>query len=75
MQSRGKGNFAPWGFMDWLHGTTVGGDVMEDVRDEAEKHQVKEKAGDTLDDAAASGKEGWKEGVKALRGRKKKQHA
>ncbi|KFY02824.1 hypothetical protein O988_01880 [Pseudogymnoascus sp. VKM F-3808] len=75
MQSRGKGNFAPWGFMDWLHGTSVGGDVMEDVRDEAEKHQVKEKAGDALDDAAASGKEGWKEGVKALRGRKKKQHA
>ncbi|OBT72426.1 hypothetical protein VF21_08201 [Pseudogymnoascus sp. 05NY08] len=75
MQSRGRGNFAPWGFMDWLHGTSVGGDVMEDVRDEAEKHQVKERAGGMLDDAAEQGREGVREGVKALRGRKKKQHA
>ncbi|KFY39973.1 hypothetical protein V494_03730, partial [Pseudogymnoascus sp. VKM F-4513 (FW-928)] len=45
MQSRGKGNFAPWGFMDWVHGTSVGGDFVEDVKDEAEKHQVKERAG------------------------------
>jgi hypothetical protein len=75
MQSRGRGNFAPWGFMDWLLGTSVGGDVMEDVRDEAEKHQVKERAGGMLDDAAEQGREGVREGVKALRGRRKKQHA
>lgn len=67
MQSRGRGNFAPWGFMDWLHGTSVGGDFVDDVRDEAKKHQVKERAGGVLDDAAEQGIEG----VRALRGRKK----
>lgn len=43
--------------------------------DEADKHQVKERAGGMLDDAAENGAEGVREGVKALRGRKKKQHA
>ncbi|KFY22964.1 hypothetical protein V491_02678 [Pseudogymnoascus sp. VKM F-3775] len=67
MQSRGRGNFAPWGFMDWLHGTSVGGDFVDDVRDEAKKHRVTERAGGVLDDAAEQGIEG----VRALRGRKK----
>ncbi|OBT69410.1 hypothetical protein VE03_01088 [Pseudogymnoascus sp. 23342-1-I1] len=35
MQSRGEGNFAPWGVMDWVHGTSAGGDIIEDVMDEA----------------------------------------
>ncbi|KAL2193362.1 hypothetical protein P885DRAFT_63992 [Corynascus similis CBS 632.67] len=39
----GKGNFGSWGVLDWAHGTSVGGDVMGDLRDEAEKHQVRER--------------------------------
>jgi Fatty acid hydroxylase superfamily len=27
----GEGNFGPWGLVDWLIGTSVGGDVMHDV--------------------------------------------
>lgn len=41
--------------------------MIDDVRDEAEKHNVTERAGKALDDAKKNGKEG----VKALRGRKK----
>ncbi|KAI5791994.1 sterol desaturase family [Geopyxis carbonaria] len=30
----GKGNFAPWGVLDWIHGTSAGGDtVVEDVKE------------------------------------------
>lgn len=24
----GKGNFAPWGLLDWIHGTSIGADVV-----------------------------------------------
>lgn len=42
--SSGRGNYGAWGLLDWAHGTTVGRrDVMDDVRDEADKHQVKER--------------------------------
>ena len=57
-EGRGKGNFAPWGLMDWLHGTSLGRDVVEDMRDEAEKHQVKERGGNVLESAKQSGKQG-----------------
>jgi len=32
MMSQGKGNFAPVGVLDWVHGTTLGADVMDDVQ-------------------------------------------
>ncbi|KAK4032052.1 hypothetical protein C8A01DRAFT_41505, partial [Parachaetomium inaequale] len=38
----GGGNFGSWGVLDWVHGTSLGGDVMADLRGEAEKHRVKE---------------------------------
>jgi hypothetical protein len=66
-ESKGQGNFAPWGLMDWIHGTSIGADVMDDVSDEAEKHHVKERSGKALENAKESGKEG----VKAWNGRKK----
>ncbi|OMP84515.1 hypothetical protein BK809_0001618 [Diplodia seriata] len=47
----GQGNYAPWGLLDWVHGTTIGGDVVEDMRDELEKHHVPEKTSRALDDA------------------------
>jgi hypothetical protein len=35
---RGEGNFAAFGALDWVHGTAVGGDVVDDFRAEWEKH-------------------------------------
>jgi len=40
---QGEGNFGAWGFLDWINGTSVGKDVMEDMKDEAEKHRLKER--------------------------------
>lgn len=36
----GEGNFGPWGLMDWIFGTSVGADLVDDVVQEAEKHDV-----------------------------------
>lgn len=66
-QCRGKGNFAPWGFLDWVHGTSVGTDVIDDLRDEAEKHHVAERTEKAWDDAKKNGKDG----VQALKGKKR----
>lgn len=57
-ESQGRGNFAPWGLIDWLHGTSIGADVVEDMKDEAEEHHVAERSDKTLDDVKASGKRG-----------------
>lgn len=70
-EGRGKGNFAPWGLLDWVHGTSIGGDVVADVRDEAEKHEVKERSGKAWGEVKESGREG----VKALNARRKSRKA
>ena len=57
----GAGNFSPWGVLDWVHGTSLGGDVLADVRDEAAKHGVS---------GAGGGASGMAEGLKKRRGRK-----
>lgn len=57
-QSRGKGNFAPWGLMDWIHGTSIGADVVDDMKDEAEKHHMAERSSRALNSAKESGKAG-----------------
>lgn len=57
-QSQGKGNFAPWGLMDWIHGTSIGADVVDDMKDEAEKHNVAERSSRALSSAKESGKAG-----------------
>lgn len=67
MESGGRGNYAPWGFLDWVHGTSAGGDVVDDVRDEAEKHQIKERGGRAL----RKGGKGVVDGVRALDARRK----
>ncbi len=66
-EGHGRGNFAPWGLLDWVHGTSIGGDVMEDIGDEAEKHQVKERS----EKARGNAKESGKDGIKAWNGRRK----
>jgi len=66
-EGRGKGNYAPWGLLDWVHGTSIGPDVIDDVRNEAEKHHVKERGGKVW----LNTKESGKEGLRAWNGRKK----
>lgn len=51
MVSGGKGNFAPWGVLDWVHGTSLGQDVMDDLRDEMDKHDVQERTGNAVNRA------------------------
>jgi len=46
-----KGNFAPFGVLDWVHGTSVGGDIMDDFGAEMEKRDVQGKADRAIDDA------------------------
>ncbi|KAG0650043.1 hypothetical protein D0Z07_3855 [Hyphodiscus hymeniophilus] len=66
-EGRGRGNFAPWGILDWIHGTSIGPDVMDDAKDEADKHHVKERGSKALDNAKESGREG----LRSWNGRRK----
>jgi hypothetical protein len=40
----GKGNYGAWGLCDLAAGTSIGGDVVEGVRNEAEKEKVVDRA-------------------------------
>jgi hypothetical protein len=51
MLSEGNGNFGPLGVLDWVHGTTLGRDVMDDLKAEMDKHDVQERSGQALEDA------------------------
>jgi sterol desaturase/sphingolipid hydroxylase (fatty acid hydroxylase superfamily) len=59
-EGHGRGNYAPWGILDWLHGTSLGPDFIDDAKDEAEKHQVKERSSKALGNAKESGRQGLK---------------
>ncbi|CAL3963791.1 unnamed protein product [Diplocarpon coronariae] len=65
-QGYGRGNFAPWGLLDWAHGTSIGGDMMDDIGNEAERHLSKERSGW----ARVNAKEGG-EVIRAWNGRRK----
>ncbi|KAH9884715.1 sterol desaturase family [Xylariomycetidae sp. FL2044] len=70
--SGGKGNYGAWGLLDWINGTSVGKDVIEDIHDEADKHQVKDRGQKAISDTGnmvQDGIDGWKKGRK---GRKKR---
>jgi hypothetical protein len=73
MMSEGEGNFGPFGILDWVHDTTLGKDVVDDLKLEMEKHGVEEKAGNAIEGAggAASGLAGKLRG-KAGKGRRRK---
>ncbi|KAI6777257.1 hypothetical protein HG530_001202 [Fusarium avenaceum] len=47
--SGGNCNYGAWGLLDWMNGTSRGRDVLDDVRAEAEKHNVKERSANKLD--------------------------
>ena len=49
--SGGDGNFGPWGIVDWACGTTVGQDVLEDLRQEADKHDLDGKTHSAMEKA------------------------
>jgi sterol desaturase/sphingolipid hydroxylase (fatty acid hydroxylase superfamily) len=73
MMSEGEGNFGCLGVLDWCHGTTLGKDVVDDLKAEMDKHDVEDKAGRAIDGAgdAASGLAS-KLSAKARKGRGKK---
>ncbi|KAI9713800.1 MAG: hypothetical protein M1820_000530 [Bogoriella megaspora] len=52
MMSKGQGNFAPWGLLDWVSGTSLERDVMDDLQSEMEKHDVEGKSIHALDSAS-----------------------
>lgn len=54
--SKGKGNFGPWGLVDWICGTTVGADLLDDVEAEVEEHGVQGRAQDAVRRVTAKGK-------------------
>ncbi|APA06339.1 hypothetical protein SS1G_01140 [Sclerotinia sclerotiorum 1980 UF-70] len=62
-ESGGKGNFAPLGLLDWIHGTSIGPGFEEDIADEAEKHQIKSRSKKAISNG--------KEGMKSLTGRRR----
>ncbi len=53
---KGKGNFGPWGLVDWLSGTTVGADVADDVEADVEEHGLQGRAQDAVRRITAKGK-------------------
>ncbi|KAI0161156.1 hypothetical protein GGR52DRAFT_162655 [Hypoxylon sp. FL1284] len=68
--SGGRGNYGAWGLLDWASGTSVGKDVVEDIQDEAEKHQVKERGQKAASDTGSLVQDGI-DGLKGRKGRKK----
>ncbi|KAI1126243.1 sterol desaturase family [Nemania abortiva] len=70
--SGGKGNYGAWGLLDWVNGTSVGKDVVEDMRDEAEKHQVKERGRKAVDDTSSLMQDGIDSLKKNRKGRRKR---
>src|SRR3569833_408067 len=73
----GRGNFGAWGFLDWIHGTSLGKDVMEDFKDEADKHRLKERGEKAADDGVSLVQESIDSFRKGTRrsGRKTKQRS
>jgi hypothetical protein len=52
----GKGNYGNWGVLDWIFGTGCPGDadVVDDVQDEVDKRNVKQRASNMVGDAGES---------------------
>lgn len=72
--SGGTANYGAWGVLDWAHGTSKGGDVVSDVRDEADKHDVKERSAAKADEGMGllqDGMDAIKNGSPRRSGRKK----
>ena len=57
----GEGNFGCLGVVDWVMGTSIGGDIVDDVGDEARSHDVRGKAERKGRKGIDGAKKGWKE--------------
>lgn len=71
----GSANFGAWGVLDWIHGTSKGGDVLEDAKDEADKHNVKERSSAKVGEGASmlqDGVDAVKDGVTKRRSSRKR---
>ncbi|KAH7039692.1 sterol desaturase family [Microdochium trichocladiopsis] len=68
--SGGQGNYGAWGFLDWVSGTSVGRDVIEDLQDEADKHHVRERGKRAAIDAGSTVQDGIDGVRKTRKGRK-----
>lgn len=69
----GRGNFGTWGLLDWAHGTSVGGqDLVDDVKKEAEKHNLPAKSQRVAGDTANKMQDGAEDWKKRLRSRERK---
>jgi hypothetical protein len=73
--SGGSGNYAAWGVLDWFHGTSKGKDVIEDVKDEADKHRLKERSARAADDGASMLQQGIDSVRKSRRSKRGKKNA
>ena len=67
----GEGNFGTLGIADWLMGTSEGGNIMEDMGDEAQSHNVRGKAERGGKKGIAGAKKGFKE-LKESQGMRRK---
>ncbi|KXX78378.1 hypothetical protein MMYC01_206013 [Madurella mycetomatis] len=54
----GDGNFGNWGVLDWVHGTSLGRDVVGDLHAEAGKHGLRERPEGAVDDAGGAVRDG-----------------
>ncbi|KAH7127441.1 hypothetical protein EDB81DRAFT_142071 [Dactylonectria macrodidyma] len=62
---QGASNYGAWGLLDWVNGTSRGRHVLEDVKAEAEKHHLKERSANKIDDGAGmlqNGIDAWRSG-------------
>jgi hypothetical protein len=72
MMSQGQGNFGSIGVMDWAHGTTLGADVVDDLKAEMDKHDVRaiNGAGDKGNDVASGLAAKFRRGSGKAKGRR-----
>ena len=72
--SGGKASYGAWGILDWAHGTSKGGDVLRDAKDEADKHDVKGRSAKKFGEGASvvqDGVDALKDGAVRRSGRKR----
>lgn len=68
-KAEGSGNFGSWGFLDWVHGTSLGKNVWDDVHDEADKHQLRERGEEGINGAVGAVRDGIRNRGKSRRTR------
>ncbi|CEJ92713.1 hypothetical protein VHEMI08347 [[Torrubiella] hemipterigena] len=60
--TKGNANYGAYGVVDWAHSTSKGRGILQDLRDEAEKHHLQERSERTV----GQGLEAMKSGISAV---------